>query len=314
MEKLLITGIAGGQGRLVARLAAGGWDICGVDRDQMVAFNDGTQVRVYAVDLLKRKFEDVFRHERPKAVIHLAFVRHFRTSLEQRHEVNVLGTKHLLDYCANYGVRQLTVLSSAYVYGALADNPSYMDEDSPLNVSRNYPEVRDLAEVDALCSTFLWQHPEVRTTILRPVNTLGDSVHSAIGRYLRLRYVPMLMGFDPILQFIHEQDLARALLLSVDRQLRGVYNVAGPGAVPLHVAIRETGGSPLTLPESLARPLVRRLFRLGLYPFPPGAIDFIKYPCTVSDRRLRAATGFEPKWNLHDIFAQLRVEQERAPA
>jgi UDP-glucose 4-epimerase len=313
MDKLLITGIAGGQGRLVARLAAGTWDVCGVDRE-MPAAGDASRARVYAVDLLKRKFEDVFRHERPKAVIHLAFVRHFRTRLEQRHEVNVLGTKHLLDYCASYGVRQLTVLSSAYVYGALAENPSYVDEDAPLNVSRNYPEVRDLAEVDALCSAFLWQHPEVRTTILRPVNTLGDSVHSAIGRYLRLRHVPMLMGFDPMLQFIHEQDLARVLLLSIERQLRGVFNVAGPGAVPLHVAIRETGGTPLTLPEVLARPVVHRLFDLGMYPFPPGAIDFIKYPCTVNDRRLRATTGFEPRWSLHDIFAQLRGERERTMA
>jgi UDP-glucose 4-epimerase len=312
VEKLLITGIAGGQGRLVARLAAGRYDVCGVDRDEMLAFSDGTQVRVYVVDLLKRKFEDVFRHERPTAVVHLAFVRHFRTSVAQRHEVNVLGTKRLLDFCATYGVRQLTVLSSAYAYGALPENSSYMDEDWPLNVSRTYPEVRDLAEVDTLCSAFLWQHPEVRTSILRPVNTLGDSVHSAIGTYLKLRYVPMLMGFDPMMQFIHEEDLARAILLSIERQLRGVYNVAGPGAVPLHVAIRETGGQPLVLPESVARPFVGRLFHLGLYPFPPGAIDFIKYPCTVSDRRFVAATGFKSKWSLHDIFAQLREERERA--
>ena len=314
MEKLLITGIAGGLGRLVARLAASSWDVCGVDRAEMLPLDDGTRARVYAVDLLKRKFEDVFRHERPRAVIHLAFVRHFRSSLERRHEVNVLGTKHLLDHCAAYGIRQLTVLSSAYVYGALADNPSYVDEDAPLNVSRNYPEVRDLAEVDALCSAFLWQHPEIRTTILRPVSTLGETVQSSFATYLRLPHVPMLMGYDPMLQFLHEEDLARALLVTVERQLRGVYNVAGAGAVPLHVAIRETGGSPVTIPESVARPLVRRLFRLGLSPFPPGAIDFIKYPCTVSDRRLRAATGFEPRWNLHDIFAQSRAERERASA
>lgn len=314
MDKLLITGIAGGQGRLVAKLAGGDFDVCGVDRDEMLPVENGSRARTYAVDLLKRKFEDVFRHERPKIVVHLAFVRHFRASLEQRHEVNVLGTKHLLDYCATYGVRQLVVLSSAYVYGALADNPSYMDEDAPLNVSRNYPEVRDLAEVDSLCSAFLWQHPEVRTTILRPVNTLGESVHSAIGRYLRLSNVPMLMGFDPMMQFVHEDDLARAILLCVERELRGVFNVAGPGAVPLHVAIRETGGQALTVPESIARPLVRRLFALGLYPFPSGAIDFIKYPCTVGDRRLRAVTGFEPRWSLHDIFAQLRDERARATA
>jgi UDP-glucose 4-epimerase len=312
MEKLLITGIAGGQGRLVAKLAAPKYDVCGVDREELFAFNDGTQVRVYVLDLLKKKFEDVFRHERPTAVIHLAFVRHFRLGLQQRHEVNVLGTKRLLDFCANYGVRQLTVLSSAYVYGALPENPSYVDEDYPLNVSRTYPEVRDLAEVDTLCSAFLWQHPEVHTAILRPVNTLGDSVHSAIGKYLKLAYVPTLLGFDPMMQFIHEEDLGRALLLSVERQLRGVYNVAGPGAVPLQVAIDETGGGGITLPEMVARPLVRRLFDLGLYPFPPGAIDFIKYPCTVDDRRFVAATGFKPKWSLHDIFAQLREERARA--
>jgi UDP-glucose 4-epimerase len=314
MEKLLITGVAGGLGRIVARLAADTWDVCGVDRAEMVPLDDGGRVRTYTVDLLKRKFEDVLRHERPKAVIHLAFVRHFRSSVERRHEVNVLGTKHLLDYCLNHGVRQLAVLSSAYVYGAFADNPSYVDEDAPLNVSRNYPEVRDLAEVDALCSGFLWQHPEVRTTILRPVNTLGATLHNAIATYLRLRHVPMLMGFDPMLQFLHEEDLARALLLTVERQLRGVYNVAGPGAVPLHVAIREIGGHPVAVPESIARPLVQRMFSLGLSPFPPGAIDFIKYPCTVSDRRLRAATGFEPRWSLQDIFAQSKAERDRATA
>jgi UDP-glucose 4-epimerase len=124
----------------------------------------------------------------------------------------------------------------------------------------------------------------------------------------------MLLGFDPMMQFIHEEDLARALLLGVERKLRGVYNVAGPGAVPLSVAIQETGGVPLTLPEMIVRPAVRRLFDLGFYPFPPGAIDFVKYPCTVDDRRFVAATGFKPKWSLHDIFGQLREDRERAQA
>lgn len=315
MQKVLITGVAGGQGRLVAKLAASsGYEVCGVDREPMVAFSDGTSIRVYVVDLMRRKFEDVIRHERPDAVIHLAFVRHFRTNLETRHKVNVAGTRLLLDYCAEYGVRQLTVVSTGYVYGALPENPSYMHEDFPLNVSRTYPEMRDLAEVDTLCSAFLWQHPEVRTAILRPVNTLGDSVHSAIGGYLRQRFVPTILGFDPMMQFLHEEDLASAILLSIERKLRGVFNVAGPGAVPLHVAVEQTGGSALPLPEVALRPLVRRLFGLGLYPMPPGAIDFIKYPCTVSDARFTAATGFHPRWSLQDIFTRFREEREREAA
>lgn len=314
VPKILITGVAGGQGRLVASHAAADYEVCGVDREPMVALDDGTTVRVYVVDLMRRKFEDVIRHERPDAVVHLAFVRHFRTDLVTRHKVNVAGTRLLLDYCAEYGVRQLVVVSSAYAYGALPENPSYLPEDAPLNVSRTYPEIRDIAEVDTLCSAFLWQHPEVRTAILRPVNTLGDSVHSAIGSYLGQSYVPTILGFDPMMQFLHEADLARAILLAVERKLRGVFNVAGPGAVPLHVAIEESGGSQVPLPEIALRPIIQRLFGLGLYPVPPGAIDFIKYPCTVTDARFRAATGFRPEWSLRDIFGHFREERERNAA
>jgi UDP-glucose 4-epimerase len=85
-----------------------------------------------------------------------------------------------------------------------------------------------------------------------------------------------------------------------------VYNVAGPGAVPLKVAIRETGGTPMPLPESLARAVFGRLFRLGLFPTPTGAMDFLKYPCTVDGRQFATATGFSPLFTLEDIFASVR--------
>jgi UDP-glucose 4-epimerase len=117
-----------------------------------------------------------------------------------------------------------------------------------------------------------------------------------------------------MMQFIHEEDLARAILLAVERKLRGVFNVAGSGAVPLHVAIQEVGARQVPLPEIVIRPLVRRLFRLGLYPLPSGAIDFIKYPCTVNDRRFVAATGFRPRWSLPDIFARFRADHAPATA
>ncbi len=306
MEKILITGAAGGQGRLVAHLAAREYDVCGADREPMPVPQRPDDPRLYVVDLLRHKFEDVLRRERPDIVVHLAFVRHFRTDLITRHRVNVAGTRLLLGYCAQYGVRQLVVVSSAYAYGALPENPNYMDEEFPLNVSRTYPEVRDLAEVDTLCSSFLWQHSEVQTAILRPVNTLGDSVHSAIGGYLRQRFAPMILGFDPMMQFLHEEDLARAILETIRRRIRGVFNVAGPGAVPLSVAIEESGSTAIPLPEIALRPLARRLFALGLYPVPPGAIDFIKYPCTVTGRRFESATRFVPQWSLRDIFEHFR--------
>jgi UDP-glucose 4-epimerase len=195
MERLLITGIAGGQGRLVAKRVAGEFEVSGVD---CVPWPGAPrEITLHTLDLRKRKFEDIFRRERPTAVVHLAFVRHFRTDPHTRHEINVTGTKRLLKYCAQYGVKKLVVLSSSYVYGALPENPYYMDEETALSVSRHYLEIRDLAEVDALCTGFLWKHPEIATSILRPVNTLGYYVHSAIDTYLKLGWVPTIMGFNP---------------------------------------------------------------------------------------------------------------------
>src|SRR5215831_14899228 len=303
-EKLLITGIAGGKGRLIARRVADFFQIAGVDR---VPWQGAPHnVRLHVVDLRKRKFEDVFRTERPDALVHLAFVRHFRSDPEVRHEVNVLGTKKVLEYAVAYGVKRIVVLSSSYVYGALPDNPYYVNEDYPLNVSRTYPEIRDLAEVDTLATAFLWRHPEVVTTILRPVNTLGYYTHSAIGTYLRHRYVPTIMGFNPMMQFVHEEDVAEAVALALQTGAHGVFNVAGPGAVPLKVAIRETGGTAVPIPEPLAWAVFSRLFRLGLYHTPPGAMDFLKYPCTVDGSAFQRATGFSPLFSLEDIFASVR--------
>ena len=303
-EKLLITGIAGGQGRLIARRVGERYRIAGADRMPWEGFPP--HVTMHVVDLRKRKFEDVFRTERPDALVHLALVRHFRTDPGVRHEVNVLGTKRVLEYAIQYGVKRIVVLSSSYVYGALPDNPYYVDEDYPLNVSRTYPEIRDLAEMDQLVTTFLWRHPEVTTAVLRPVNTLGYYVHSAIGRYLRQRYIPTIMGFNPMMQFIHEEDVAEAVALALQTGAHGVFNVAGPGAVPLRVAIRETGGTAVPIPEPLARAVFGRLFRLGLYHTPPGAMDFLKYPCTIDGSLFARTTGFTPLFSLEDTFASVR--------
>ena len=303
-EKVLITGIAGGQGRLIARRLAGAFAITGVDRD--VWEGHPASVRMHVVDLRKRKFEDVLRTERPDAIVHHAFVRHFRADPRVRHEVNVLGTQRLLDYAVAYGVKRIVVLSSGYVYGALPDNPYYMTEDYPLNVSRTYPEVRDLAEVDTLATAFLWRHPEIATTILRPVNTLGYYVNSAIGRYLKQSYIWTMMGFNPMMQFIHEEDVAEAVALALQTGTHGVFNVVGPGAVPLKVAISEIGGTAVPIPESLGHALFGRLFRWGLFHTPPGAMDFLKYPCTLDGRRFQKATGFTPLFTLEDIFASVR--------
>lgn len=307
MQKILITGIAGGQGQLVTRklLQRGnGYQVLGIDRRPWE--NRPRGIGMTLTDVRKRKFEDLVRREKPDTIVHLAGVRHFKAHPAVRHEINVNGTGRVLDFAIAHGVRQVVILSSSYVYGALPENPYYMDESFPLNASRTYPEMRDLAELDMLATAYLWRHPDITVTVLRPVSVLGCHLHSTIGRYLKHERVPTVMGFNPMVQFIHEDDLTEAIVLSIERGVRGAFNIVGSGAVPLHVAVHEVGSQTLPLPEPIVRPAIALLFRWGLYPFPPRAIDFAKYQCTLDGSRFRAATGFTPRYSLAETFASVR--------
>ncbi len=303
--RLLITGISGGQGTLLAQALAEDYEVHGFDRVPMKRDLDG--VHFHKADVLSRKGENRVRAVKPDVVIHLAQIRHFKVDSATRHRVNVEGSRRLLEMCVRHGVRKVVMVSSSYVYGAFPENPLYMDETSPLNAARTNPYIRDLVEVDTYASMFLWQHPEMETVVIRPVNTLGTHVHSAIGQFLLSPVVITPLGFDPMCQFLHEDDLTQAVTKLLAPGIKGVFNVAGPGIVPLSVAIRECGAVPLALPEQPLRAAVTNFFRRGWFPFPPTSLDFLKYPCTVDDTLLRKTTGYEPKRTLGDIFDAARA-------
>jgi len=309
MDRILITGISGGLGRMLARRMMREAVVFGVDRKPWKS--RPPEVRVHQVDLLKRSFEDVIRTEKPNIVVHMGFIRDFLHGESLRHEVNVRGTKQLLDHCAAHGVSQLVVLSSGYVYGAFAENPYFMDEDAPLSASRSYPEIRDLVEVDTLASAFIWRHPQVRTCVLRPVNTLGPHVHSMAAALLSMNRVPTVMGFDPMMQFISENDVVESIVAAIAQRLQGVFNVVGPGEVPLHTAIAEVDRKAFPLPDPLAHAAYARGFKWGLWPYPPGMLDYLKYPISVSGERFKNETEFQPQVSLREIFRSMRRKRVR---
>jgi nucleoside-diphosphate-sugar epimerase len=112
-----------------------------------------------------------------------------------------------------YRVPKVVVLSSANVYGPRPDNAQFLTEEAPLLAAQAFPEMRDLVEIDHMASSFFWKARDIETVILRPVHILG-SVHNAPSNYLRLPVIPTLLGFDPMVQVIHELDVAEAIAWS----------------------------------------------------------------------------------------------------
>jgi UDP-glucose 4-epimerase len=238
--------------------------------------------------------------------VHLGVRREMRGDEQARHDQNVRGTKRLLDHCVAFGVGQLVVMSTGTVYGAAPENPLYMSEDEPLSASRTYPEIRDRVEVDALASAFVWRVSEVATAVLRPVHVLGPHSTGMLADYLRRPRPPTVLGYDPLMQVIHEDDWTESIALALTRAVRGVFNVTGAGQVPLRTAIAEMGSEPLALPEFVMRPWIRAGFAAGLLPWPEGAIDYLKFPVTISGKAFVEATGWKPLFSLKETLSAHR--------
>src|SRR5919206_1601211 len=242
-----ITGIAGNLGKALARMLHGETRLVGIDRRP---FRERPKdVEHHQVDIRKRKVEEVFRGDRLDALIHLGIMHDPRMPFSEAHSFNILGTQKVLDLYVRYGVKKVVVLSSANVYGPRPDNSNFLTEDAPLMAADRFPSVRDLIEVDMYAQSFMWQHPEVETVILRPVHIVGPTVKNAPSNYLRLERPITVLGFDPMVQLVHEEDVCLALALALRPGVRGVYNVAGPGEVPLSRVLKELGHRPRRVPH-----------------------------------------------------------------
>jgi UDP-glucose 4-epimerase len=295
-----ITGIAGNLGKAVARLLHTETRILGIDRRP---FRERPKdLDHYQADIRKKKVDDVFRRRRPEALIHLGIMHDPRMPFAEAHSFNVLGTHRVLDLCVKWGVKKVVVLSSANVYGPLPDNSNFLPEETPLMGADRYSDVRDLIELDMYAQSFMWKHPEVETVVLRPVHIVGPTVRNAPSNYLRLARPIAALGFDPMIQLIHEVDVARALALALRPGVRGVFNVNGPGEVPLSAALRELGRRPVPVPHFLLRPLLRRLFDARLSSFPPDEIDHVMYLCMVDGSRWEREVGWRPHFSLRDTI------------
>ncbi len=297
---VLITGISGHLGRAVARQLHVEVPVIGLDRRP---FPDRPKdIEHHALDVRKARVEEIFRHRRLDALIHLGIVHDPRMPFSQAHSFNVLGTRKILDLAVRHGLRKVVVLSSANVYGPRPENSNFLTEEMPLRAADRFSDVRDLIELDMLAQSFVWRHPEVETVILRPCNIVGPTVRNAPSNYLRLERPVTVLGFDPMVQLIHEEDVARALILALRPGARGVYNLTGPGEVPLSAVLRELGRRPVPLPHLLLRPALRRLFAAGLVSFPPEELDHILYLCVVDGSRAARELGWAPRHTLRETI------------
>lgn len=305
-EALIVTGISGRLGRRLTRLLHRQGRVIGIDRRP---FPDRpSDVEHHELDLRSGRVRDVFRRAPVRAVVHLGVLHDPRKSAQDNLAYNVLSWRRLSEWVEQVGVSKLVVLSSANVYGPRPENPHFLSEEAPLLAAGRFSDIRDLVELDLASQSFFWRRPETETVILRPAHILG-TVTNAPSNYFRLAHPPTLLGFDPMIQVVHQDDVVRAIVLALKPGIRGIFNLAGPPPVALSRALQLLGRRALPVPHGLARAAVDQLFRWHMTSFPAPELDFIRYVCMVDDTRARSILGYESR---HDLTQTLSsVDDER---
>ncbi len=300
----LITGSGGALARRVIKSLSGSTQLVGVEFRRNMKTTSG--VPSYQVDFHKRGFEDVFREHKIDTIIHLGRFEAEESTPESRYNANVVGSQKLFDLAVKYNVSRVIVLSTFYVYGASPYNPALLTETAPLKASGLSKDLVDAVELANLANIFLWKHPELNMTILRPCHIVGPGVRNSMSLLLEQPVAPVLFGFSPMMQFIHIDDMAHAITLAFKKQKRGVFNVAPNDWIAYQDALEAAGCSKIPLPSipPIIPNTISRLLKLKV--FPAFLINFFKYPVIIDGSDFAKNFGFKPKIELDRIFKQYR--------
>lgn len=264
----------------------------------------GDKTRVYEVDLTAASAEErsaeILAAERVDTVVHLAFLASPTHASAWAHELESVGTMHLLNACRRTEVRKLVMWSQTVLYGAHPTNPNFLSERHALRARREDPFFADKIEAENDVLRFGKPGQGRIATVLRTAPILGPTVNNFVTRYLSHRLVPTILGFDPLVQFVHEADAVAAFKLAVDTDAPGIFNIVADGVLPLSTVVKLAGRIALPLPRPLASPLVSAFWLAHVSEAPPAFLDYLQYLCVALGEHAETTMGFSPLYTTRE--------------
>ncbi|MFH9727043.1 NAD-dependent epimerase/dehydratase family protein [Streptomyces sp. NPDC017254] len=229
-----------------------------------------------------------------------------RTSVK---ETNVIGTMQLLGACQKSPrISRLVIKSSTSVYGSAPRDPAVFTETTPAKSLPSGGFAKDAVEVEGYVRGFARRRPDVAVCVLRFANILGPRIDSPLAEYLALPILPTVLGYDPRLQFVHEDDVIDVLRLSAHEPRRatlnsGTFNVAGDGVLLLSQCARRLGRPTVPVLLPAVTWVGTALRTVGITDFAPEQIRLLTHGRVVSTVQTREVLGFSPRYTTAEALA-----------
>ncbi len=310
MQKVLVTGATGfiGSALMSALSQRADVQVCGVDlrppRDAMPGFAQLDLRDTAALTALFTSF-------RPTAVIHLASIvtpPPGMTRAEMR-AIDVGATEVLVGLCVAHRVRHLTVLTSGASYGYHADNPEWIDEDTPIRGNVEFAYSDHKRQIEEFLAQTRVDHPELKLLILRPGTLLGRHVDNQITALFAKPRVLGVAGYDSPFVFLWDEDVVAILLQGLANETTGNFNLAGDGAVSMRQIAERLNKPYMPLPAWLLRGLLTVLHPLGVVQYGPEQVMFLQYRPVLSNARLKRDFAYTPRYtSLEALDALLEAQ------
>jgi UDP-glucose 4-epimerase len=264
------------------------------------------KTRSYDVDLThpsaESRIAEIFIAERVDTIAHLAFLASPAHASAWAHELESVGTMHVTVAARHAQVRKLVLWSQTWLYGAHPSNPNFLTEKHPLRAPTSEPYFADKIEAEEQARKLVARSPSAIVTILRTAPILGPTVHNTVTRYLARKLVPTAMGYDPLVQFLHEIDAVAALHLAVLRDVRGTFNVVGDGVLPLSTAIKLAGRIAVPIPHPLGETAAALGWIAQVSDAPPAFFKYLRFLCVADGKKAREAMGFRAAYTTREAL------------
>jgi UDP-glucose 4-epimerase len=313
-KRILITGLSSWWGGRIAQVLErerGVEAVIGIDREDPRHALERTEfVRVEAEPRVLRRIMSAAAID---TVIDTRLIADpLLSSISRAHDVNVRDTLHVLEACAAAGVRKLIFKSSGHYYGSSSEDPAFFGEDMHRARPPSSSLEKDLVQAEQQVAEFAACHPELSVTVLRFADALIGEPGSSHLALLSLPVIPTIIGFDPRLQFVHDDDVIAAFKHVARLRLPGVFNVAADGVLALSETVSLVGKPMLPVLPPWGFPFaVAQLRRLGLR-VPLEMVRQLRYGRGLDNRRLKA-TGFQYRYTSRETVLKLRAHQRLRP-
>ncbi len=264
------------------------------------------KTKFYRLDLTETLADDtlakILKKEKCDTLVHMAFPITPPKNESYAHEVVAIGSYYIVNACEAAKVRKLVLATTTDVYGAFATNPNYLTEDMPPKGNQQSRFLGDKIDAEKQALKYAQKHPGTMVTILRPCTILGPTINSYKTRFLQRPVITTMMGFDPLVQFVHEEDVIASLKILVDEDHPGIFNLAGDGVLPLSRVIELAGKVNLQLTQIGFKTLVQALWLMDIAPAPASHVDFLRYICVVDNTKVKKVLGYTPKYTTKETL------------